>query len=107
MSERSKIFFRELTKIIFAITGGFNTVGYGVCFMGDFTDHNPSEQAIVAYNSLVECAVNTSKIVEDYVRQSRIVNPEKYFAVLSPGGWPSKGGLTGAGLVGREAAQSE
>ena len=49
-----------------AHTGGFNTVGYGVCFMGDFTDHNPTEQAIVAYNSLVECAVNTEKIVSDY-----------------------------------------
>ena len=34
--------------------------------MGDFTDHNPTEQAIVAYNSLVECAVNTEKIVSDY-----------------------------------------
>ena len=49
-----------------AHTGGFNTVGYGVCFMGDFTDHNPNEKAMVAYTTLMDCAVDTEKIVTDY-----------------------------------------
>ena len=33
-----------------AHTGGFNTVGYGFCFLGDFTDHNPTQPAVAAYN---------------------------------------------------------
>ena len=49
-----------------AHTGGFNTVGYGLCFLGDFTSHNPSPPALAAYTRLVNCAVETGKIVAEY-----------------------------------------
>ena len=49
-----------------AHTGGFNTVGYGVCFLGDFTSHNPSQSAMAAYTSLVNCALEMGKIAGDY-----------------------------------------
>ena len=35
-----------------AHTQGFNSVGYGIDFIGDFTDHNPSEAALAAYEDL-------------------------------------------------------
>ena len=49
-----------------AHTGGFNTVGYGVCFLGDFTAHNPSQPARAAYTSLVNCALEMGKIAVDF-----------------------------------------
>ena len=49
-----------------AHTGGFNTEGYGVCFLGNFMDHNPNTAAIAAYHSLVRCMVEEGKIMEEY-----------------------------------------
>ena len=49
-----------------AHTLGFNTQGYGICFLGDFTSHDPSLGAMEAYVSLVTCALETGKVVEDY-----------------------------------------
>eukprot|EP00092_Neocalanus_flemingeri_P061425 GFUD01073838.1.p1 GENE.GFUD01073838.1~~GFUD01073838.1.p1 ORF type:complete len:209 (+),score=54.63 GFUD01073838.1:58-684(+) len=49
-----------------AHTGGFNTEGYGVCFMGNFMDHNPSTGAIAAYHSLASCMVEEEKISREY-----------------------------------------
>ena len=49
-----------------AHTLGFNTQGYGICFLGDFTSHDPSLEAMEAYVSLVTCALETGKVVEDY-----------------------------------------
>ena len=49
-----------------AHTGGFNTKGYGVCFMGNFMEHSPTEDAIGAYLGLVDCMVEQKKIVQDY-----------------------------------------
>merc|ERR1711970_439144 len=46
-----------------AHTGGFNTEGYGVCFMGDFTDHNPTSAAINTFHKLAKCMVNSDKIL--------------------------------------------
>ena len=45
-----------------AHTGGFNTEGYGVCFLGNFMDHNPNEAAITAYHNLARCMVEEEKI---------------------------------------------
>ena len=46
-----------------AHTLGFNTQGYGICFLGDFTSHDPSVGAMEAYVSLVTCALETGKVV--------------------------------------------
>ena len=35
-----------------AHTGGFNSVGYGVDFIGDFTDHDPTQAAQDTYQVL-------------------------------------------------------
>ena len=49
-----------------AHTLGFNTQGYGICFLGDFTAHNPSQPARAAYTSLVNCALEMGKIAGDF-----------------------------------------
>ena len=49
-----------------AHTGGFNTMGYGVCFMGNFMEHNPSQEAVEAYHRLASCMVDQEKIVREY-----------------------------------------
>ena len=49
-----------------AHTGGFNTEGYGVCFLGNFMEHNPSVGAITAYHSLASCMVEEEKISREY-----------------------------------------
>jgi len=49
-----------------AHTGGFNTEGYGVCFLGNFMEHNPNEYAIAAYHNLARCMVEEEKISKEY-----------------------------------------
>ena len=49
-----------------AHTLGFNTVGYGICFLGDFSSHDPTTPAMAAYASLVACALETGKIAVSY-----------------------------------------
>ena len=48
-----------------AHTLGFNTY-YGICFMGDFSSHDPTTPAMAAYTSLVDCALETGKIAVSY-----------------------------------------
>ncbi|XP_023321631.1 peptidoglycan-recognition protein SC2 [Eurytemora carolleeae] len=49
-----------------AHTSGFNSVGYGVCFLGDFTLKQPTQAAIQAYHNLVFCMRDQNKIRPDY-----------------------------------------
>ena len=49
-----------------AHTGGFNTEGYGVCFLGNFMEKNPSDAAIAAYHNLTRCMVEKDKISTKY-----------------------------------------
>ena len=37
-----------------AHTAGFNSRGYGTCFIGDFTDAVPTQAAINAYMALLQ-----------------------------------------------------
>jgi len=49
-----------------AHTGGFNTRGYGICFLGDFTDRTVSQPAEQAYFDLVSCMTTRKKIAGDF-----------------------------------------
>ena len=37
-----------------AHTQGFNTKGYGVCFIGNFMEKNPTQAAVDAFHSLAK-----------------------------------------------------
>ena len=52
--------------IVGAHTLGFNSVGYGVDFIGDFTDHDPQQVAQDAYMLLANCAVALGYVPSTY-----------------------------------------
>ena len=86
-----------------AHTGGFNTEGYGVCFLGNFMDHNPNEAAITAYHNLARCMVEEEKISKEYKmyghRQTKAPGETEcpgdvlYSTIQQWEGWVSGGGI--------------
>ncbi|CAH1780355.1 unnamed protein product, partial [Owenia fusiformis] len=44
----------------------FNTLAYGISIMGDFSNLLPNQMALDAFNSLVECGINNSRILSNY-----------------------------------------
>ncbi|TRY68512.1 hypothetical protein TCAL_14225 [Tigriopus californicus] len=49
-----------------AHTYGFNSVGYGIDFIGTFTSTNPTQAAQNAYQELADCAVSLGKVKSTY-----------------------------------------
>ncbi|KAJ8020103.1 Peptidoglycan-recognition protein SC2 [Holothuria leucospilota] len=44
----------------------YNSNGIGVCMLGDFTDSMPTQAALNALESFVDCCVSRSKLASDY-----------------------------------------
>jgi N-acetylmuramoyl-L-alanine amidase len=45
-----------------AHTGGFNSQGYGVCFLGSFTSQLPSAAAEATFHQLADCMRANGKV---------------------------------------------
>jgi peptidoglycan recognition protein len=45
-----------------AHTGGFNSVGYGVCFLGSFTSQLPTAAAEATFHQLADCMMANGKV---------------------------------------------
>jgi hypothetical protein len=46
-----------------AHTAGFNSVGYGVCLMGNFMDHEPTEAALQVHMTFGGCPPGLGKAI--------------------------------------------
>ncbi|TRY68830.1 hypothetical protein TCAL_15127 [Tigriopus californicus] len=49
-----------------AHTQGYNSVGYGTCFIGSFMTKNPTQEAMDVYQQLASCAVGLGKVQSNY-----------------------------------------
>ena len=49
-----------------AHTYGYNTVGYGTCFLGSFMTALPEAEATNSYFKLLDCAVANGYVSSDY-----------------------------------------
>jgi len=49
-----------------AHTGGFNSVGYGVCFLGSFMSSTPNSAAENTFHQLADCMLQNGKISSGY-----------------------------------------
>ncbi|KAH9518928.1 Peptidoglycan-recognition protein SC2 [Bulinus truncatus] len=54
-------------NVVGAHTQGYNSVGYGFCFIGTFTSHVPTAAAQQAVKDLIACGVSEGKIQSNYV----------------------------------------
>jgi len=52
--------------VLGAHTGGYNSVGYGTCFIGSFTDHIPVPEAVNKYMALLECSTGSGYVASNY-----------------------------------------
>jgi N-acetylmuramoyl-L-alanine amidase len=50
-----------------AHTYGYNTVGLGICIIGDFTNRIPDVAALDAVRTLIQCGVDSGYVTADYV----------------------------------------
>lgn len=50
-----------------AHTYGYNSVGLGISFIGDFRDRLPNPNAIHAAQALIKCGVENGKIIGNYI----------------------------------------
>ncbi|XP_048754066.1 peptidoglycan recognition protein-like [Ostrea edulis] len=49
-----------------AHTYGYNSVGLGISFIGDFRERLPNQNAIDAAHALIKCGVDNGKLTRDY-----------------------------------------
>ena len=57
-------------NVLGAHTYHFNDVGYGIDFMGDFMDHDPTQEAMEAYARMAEVRIGVLTLFSSMFKQS-------------------------------------